>query len=69
MNNLQAARDFDFSQEYTEFFELFADISTRDRDGVQKTFSGLMKILFPHQEAIAEEMEWVFALLWKDASA
>ncbi len=27
------------------------DISTRDRDGINKTFSGLMKILFPHGEA------------------
>jgi len=33
------------------------DISTRDRTGIQKTFSGLMKILFPHQEATAAEIE------------
>jgi hypothetical protein len=32
-------------------FSLSSDISTRDRDGINKTFSGLMKILFPHGEA------------------
>ena len=56
---LRSYRDFDFSQKYKVFFELSTDISTRDRDGIQKTFSGLMKILFPHQEATAEEIEWV----------
>ena len=33
------------------------DISTRDRDGIHKTFSGLMKILYPHGEATTEEIE------------
>ncbi|MCB1607720.1 MAG: hypothetical protein KDI71_12160, partial [Xanthomonadales bacterium] len=32
-------------------------ISTRDRDGINKTFSGLMKILFPHGGATEEEVE------------
>ncbi|HPE67379.1 MAG TPA: MIT C-terminal domain-containing protein, partial [Synergistales bacterium] len=42
---------------YRERFTLSSDISTRDRDGVNKTFSGLMKILFPEGNASAEEME------------
>ena len=54
---LRAFRNYDFSQKYTEYFQLFTDISTRDRDGIQKTFSGLYKILFPHQEATKEEVE------------
>ena len=54
---LRAFRNYDFSQKYTEYFRLFTDISTRDRDGIQKTFSGLYKILFPHQEASKEEVE------------
>ena len=33
------------------------DISTRDRTSIQKTFSGMMKILFPHQEATRDEVE------------
>ena len=54
---LRNLRSHDFSQFYTERFELLSDISTRDRDGINKTFSGLMKILFPHQEATPEEIE------------
>ena len=54
---LRNFRNFDFSQKYKEQFELLRDISTRDRDGIQKTFSGLFKILFPHGEATTEEVE------------
>ncbi|MAT45236.1 MAG: TIGR02688 family protein [Anaerolineaceae bacterium] len=57
---LRSFRNYDFSQKYKSYFELTKDISTRDRDGIQKTFSGLMKILFPHDEATPEEVEWVF---------
>jgi len=49
----------DFSQQYTEHFTLSTDISTRDRDGINKTFSGLMKILFPHEGATVDEIEEV----------
>lgn len=56
---LRAFRNYDFSQKYTQYFNLLTDISTRDRDGVQKTFSGLCKILFPHGEATREEIEMV----------
>ena len=38
-------------------FTLNKDISTRDQDGINKTFSGLMKILFPHGEATQDEIE------------
>ena len=48
---LRALRSRDYSQIYTEHFELSPDISTRDRDGINKTFSGLMKLLFPRGEA------------------
>ena len=48
-------RDKDFSNLYQNYFELSSDITTRDRDGVHKTFSGLMKILYPHQEFQDEE--------------
>ena len=53
---LRSLRNHDFSQKYSPYFELFSDISTRDRDGINKTFSGLMKILFPHGEAAEQEM-------------
>jgi len=54
---LRTLRTHDFSQLYTEHIELFSAISTRDRDGIQKTFSGLMKIIFPHGEVTKEETE------------
>ncbi len=56
---LRELRDYDFSQKITEHFELFSDISTRDRDGIKKTFSGLMKILYPDGEAPKEEIEMI----------
>ena len=54
---LRTLRNDDFSQQYADHFELLSDISTRDRDAVNKTFSGLMKILFPHREATVSEIE------------
>ena len=54
---LRNLRSHDYSQKYTEHFALSKDISTRDRDGINKTFSGLMKILYPSGEATKEEME------------
>ena len=54
---LRNLRNHDFSHLYSEHFELLEDISTRDRTGVQKTFSGLMKILFPHETASPAEVE------------
>lgn len=54
---LRTFRNHDFSQQYEERFDLFSDISTRDRDGINKTFSGLMKVLFPHGDATEDEIE------------
>lgn len=54
---LRSLRSHDFSDRYAALFTLSPDISTRDRDGIHKTFSGLMKILFPHGEATPEETE------------
>jgi len=56
---LRAYRDHDFSQQYAEHFTLSSDISTRDQDGINKTFSGLMKILYPHEGATVDEIEEV----------
>ncbi len=54
---LRSLRNHDYSDRYKEHFTLSSDISTRDRDGINKTFSGLMKILFPHGGATKEEIE------------
>lgn len=54
---LKSMRSQDYSDLYQEDFTLSPDISTRDRDGIHKTFSGLMKILYPGGEASREEIE------------
>lgn len=54
---LRSLRNHDYSDRYKEHFTLSSDISTRDRDGINKTFSGLMKILFPHDGASKQEVE------------
>jgi ATP-dependent Lon protease len=54
---LKSMRSQDYSDRYQQHFTLSPDTSTRDRDGVQKTFSGLMKILYPNGEATREEIE------------
>jgi ATP-dependent Lon protease len=53
---LKNLRNIDYSQVYTKHFSLSSDISVRDKDGVHKTFSGFMKILFPHGECTEKEV-------------
>ncbi|MFC7942884.1 BREX system Lon protease-like protein BrxL [Microbacterium oxydans] len=54
---LKSMRNLDYSDRYQQYFTLGSDISTRDRDGIHKTFSGLMKLLYPHEQATTEEIE------------
>ncbi|MDA4133651.1 MAG: BREX system Lon protease-like protein BrxL, partial [Thaumarchaeota archaeon] len=54
---LKSMRNADYSDRYQQHFTLGSDISTRDRDAIHKTFSGLMKIVYPHGEANPEEVE------------
>lgn len=54
---LRSMRSADYSDRYAEHFTLSSDISTRDRDAINKTFSGLMKIIYPHGDATSEEIE------------
>jgi len=56
---LRHLRNQDFSDQYKDHFTLSSDISTRDRDGINKTFSGLMKILFPQGGATKDEIEHI----------
>jgi ATP-dependent Lon protease len=53
----KSMRDQDYSDRYTQHFTLSSDISTRDRDAIHKTFSGLMKIFYPHEGATPEEIK------------
>lgn len=54
---LRHLRNDDYANLYEDKFELPPGISTRDRDGITKTFSGLMKILFPGKEAEEKEIQ------------
>jgi ATP-dependent Lon protease len=54
---LRSFRNHDYSDRYQEHYELLSDISSRDRDGINKSFSGFMKILYPHGEATSKEIE------------
>lgn len=52
---LRSLRALDYSGVLWDRFELSETLSTRDRDGVMKTYSGLMKLLFPGKNATIEE--------------
>ena len=54
---LRSMRNTDYSDRYQQYFTLGSDISTRDRDSINKTFSGLMKLIYPGGEATQEEIE------------
>lgn len=54
---LKHLRTEDFTSAYKRHFELVSEVSTRDQTGFEKTFSGLMKILFPNGDATAAECQ------------
>ncbi len=53
---LRNLRGLDYSNAFEPYFKISSSLSTRDKDGVRKTFSGLMKILYPDGKASKEEM-------------
>lgn len=59
---LRSMRNTDYSDRYQQHFTLGSDISTRDRDGIHKTFSGLMKLVYPGGEATQGEIEELLRL-------
>jgi ATP-dependent Lon protease len=58
---LKHLRTEDFTGIYKHHFEVTSEVSTRDQTGFEKTFSGLMKILYPHGGATVEEIEEILA--------
>lgn len=56
---LKHLRNEDFTGKYKTHFEIASELSTRDQTGVEKTFSGLMKLIYPDgncDEAGCEEL-------------
>lgn len=54
---LHNQRDVDYGSAFERYFTLSSTLSTRDRDAVRKTFSGLMKLVYPSGNATLEQME------------
>ena len=52
---LRFLRSEDYGSKYRTYFTLDPSIATRDRTAIQKTFGGLMKVLFPQGECSKEE--------------
>jgi ATP-dependent Lon protease len=52
---LKHLRTEDFTGAYKKHFELASEVSTRDQTGFEKTFSGLVKILYPDGKVTADE--------------
>lgn len=50
-----AMRKYDFTNSYSEYFELNKDFNTRDTIAVGRTFSGLAKLIYPDEHMTKEE--------------
>ena len=59
---LRHLRSDDLSNRHQAFFSISDSISTRDRDAINKTMSGLMKLLFPAGGETEEDVEELLKL-------
>lgn len=50
-----AMRKFDFTNSFGQWFELNRNFNTRDDTAVRRTFSGLVKLIYPDEEMTKEE--------------
>ena len=57
---LKALRKEDHTKDYQQYFDLSTTITTRDKTSIEKTFSGLVKIIYPHGEYTREEAKELF---------
>jgi len=54
---LKELRKEDRMNDYTQYFELSDIITTRDKTSIAKTYSGLVKVIFPHNEYTEEDAQ------------
>jgi ATP-dependent Lon protease len=59
---LRRLRSEDFSNRVDQFFKVSEKISTRDRDAIYKTVSGLLKLIFPNGSQTEAEVEELLRL-------
>lgn len=57
---MKELRKEDHTSDYRKYFDLDPSLTTRDKDGIAKTFSGLIKIIYPHSEYTKEEAQVLF---------
>ena len=53
---LHVMREMDFTGLFQKYFRISPNLSERDKEGVRKTFSGLMKVMYPSGVATKDEM-------------
>lgn len=54
---LKELRKEDRTNEYFKYFELSDTVTTRDKTAIIKTFAGLAKVIYPHDELSEEDMK------------
>lgn len=52
---LRSLRKYDFTGKLDQFFELSGTLTARDKMAIRKTFSGLLKLIYPHQDVNMDE--------------
>ena len=52
---LREMRKYDFSSIMDKYVKLDGSLTTRDKTAIRKTFSGLVKLIYPHQEVSEKE--------------
>ena len=60
---LHVMREMDFTGLFQKYFKISPNLSERDKEGVRKTFSGLMKVMYPSGVATKEEMRELLAFV------
>lgn len=53
-------RKEDYTKAYQKYFELSPTLTTRDKTGIEKTFSGLIKIIYPHGDFTEDDAKELF---------
>lgn len=56
---LRSLRKYDYTGKLDQYFELDGSLTARDKMAIRKTFSGFVKLLYPHQELTVEEAKEV----------
>lgn len=52
---LRLLRKYDYTGKLDQYFELDGSLTARDKMAIRKTFSGFVKLLYPHQEISIDE--------------